>query len=142
MDHHSAGIDLLGLPLVLLAALVISVPLARVARLSAIVAYLIVGVVIGPYGLGFLARPESILTVAELGVVMLLFLIGLELELNRLLGLRRALFGLGVAQVLIPGLAIAGFALLTGLFDWRGAIVAGLALGRKSKRLNSSRTDI
>src|ERR1044072_751347 len=85
MDHHSAGIDLLGLPLVLLAALVISVPLARVARLSAIVAYLIVGVVIGPYGLGFLARPESILTVAELGVVMLLFLIGLELELNRLL---------------------------------------------------------
>jgi len=128
MDQHSAGIDLLGLPLVLLAALVISVPLARFARLSAIVAYLIVGVVIGPYGLGFLARPESILSVAELGVVMLLFLIGLELELNRLLAMRRDIFGLGVAQVLITGLAIAGLALLTGLFDWRGALVAGLAL--------------
>jgi Kef-type K+ transport system membrane component KefB len=128
MDQHSAGIDLLGLPLVLLAALVISVPLARFARLSAIVAYLIVGVVIGPYGLGFLARPESIISVAELGVVMLLFLIGLELELNRLLAMRRDIFGLGVAQVLITGLAIAGLALLTGLFDWRGALVAGLAL--------------
>ena len=59
---------------------------------------------------------------------MLLFLIGLELELNRLLAMRRDIFGLGVAQVLITGLAIAGLALLTGLFDWRGAIVAGLAL--------------
>src|ERR1041384_4274712 len=128
MDHHSAGIDLLGLPLVLLAALVISVPLARFARLSAIVAYLIAGVIIGPYGLGIFATPERILTVAELGVVMLLFIIGLELELNRLLAMRRDIFGLGVAQVLITGLAIAGLALLTGRFDWRGAIVAGLAL--------------
>ena len=58
MDHHSAGIDLLGLPLVLLAALVISVPLARFARLSAIVAYLIAGVIIGPYGLAFSPRPS------------------------------------------------------------------------------------
>src|ERR1044072_5391970 len=121
MDHHSAGIDLLGLPLVLLAALVISVPLARVARLSAIVAYLIVGVGIGPYGLGFLARPESILPAAELGVGGVLFLIGLELELNRLLAMRRDIFGLGVAQVLITGLAIAGLALLTGRVDGGGA---------------------
>ena len=128
MDHHSAGIDLLGLPLVLLAALVISVPLARFARLSAIVAYLIAGVIIGPYGLGIFATPERILTVAELGVVMLLFLIGLELELNRLLAMRKDIFGLGVAQVLITGLAIASLALLTGRFDWRGAVVAGLAL--------------
>jgi Kef-type K+ transport system membrane component KefB/voltage-gated potassium channel Kch len=59
---------------------------------------------------------------------MLLFLIGLELELNRLLAMRRDIFGLGVAQVILTALAIAGLALATGLFDWRGALVAGLAL--------------
>jgi len=128
MDSHSAEVGLLGLPLVLLAAAVVSVPLARFARLSAIVAYLLAGIVIGPYGLGIFATPERILTVAELGVVMLLFLIGLELELNRLLAMRRDIFGLGVAQVVLTALAIAALALLTGLFDWRGALVAGLAL--------------
>jgi glutathione-regulated potassium-efflux system protein KefB len=128
MDPHSAQTGLLGLPLVLLAAAVVSVPLARYARLSAIVAYLIAGIAIGPYGFGVFATPERILTVAELGVVMLLFLIGLELEFNRLLAMRRDIFGLGVAQVLLSALAIAGLALLTGLFEWRGALVAGLAL--------------
>jgi Kef-type K+ transport system membrane component KefB len=77
MDSHSAQIGLIGLPLVLLAAAVVSVPIARFARLSAIVAYLVAGVVIGPYGLKIFDTPERILTVAELGVVMLLFLIGL-----------------------------------------------------------------
>ncbi|MBV8840082.1 MAG: cation:proton antiporter, partial [Alphaproteobacteria bacterium] len=128
MDSHSAEVGLLGLPLVLLAAAVVSVPLARFARLSAIVAYLIAGIVIGPYGLGLFATPERILTVAELGVVMLLFLIGLELELNRLLAMRRDIFGLGVAQMVLTTVAIAALAFLTGLFDWRGALVAGLAL--------------
>jgi len=128
MNSHSAEIGLLGLPLVLLAAAVISVPLARYARLSAIIAYLLAGVVIGPFGLGIFATPERILTVAELGVVMLLFLIGLELELNRLLAMRRDIFGLGVAQVVLTAAAIAALALFTGLFDWRGALVAGLAL--------------
>src|ERR1044071_7970422 len=128
MDHHSAGIDLLGLPLVLLAALVISVPLARFARLSAIVAYLIAGVIIGPYGLRIFSTPEQILTVAELGVVMLLFLIGLELEFSRLLAMRRDIFGLGVAQLVFTAAAIAGLAIATGLFNWRAALLAGLAL--------------
>jgi monovalent cation:proton antiporter-2 (CPA2) family protein len=128
MQPHHAEIDLLGLPLVLLAAAVISVPIARFGRLSAIVAYLVAGVVIGPYGLGIFATPERILTVAELGVVMLLFLIGLELELSRLLAMRRDIFGLGVAQVVLTALAITALALATGLFDWRGALVAGLAL--------------
>jgi monovalent cation:proton antiporter-2 (CPA2) family protein len=128
MNAHSAEIGLLGLPLVLLTAAVISVPLARFGRLSAIVAYLLAGVVIGPFGLGIFATPERILTVAELGVVMLLFLIGLELELNRLLAMRRDIFGLGVAQVVLTTIVIAALALFTGLFDWRGALVAGLAL--------------
>ena len=59
MNSHSAEIGLLALPLVLLAAAVISVPIARFARLSAIVAYLVAGVVIGPYGLGLFSTPES-----------------------------------------------------------------------------------
>ena len=128
MDSHSAQIGLIGLPLVLLAAAVVSVPIARFGRLSAIVAYLVAGVVIGPYGLKIFDTPERILTVAELGVVMLLFLIGLELELSRLLAMRRDIFGLGVAQLLLTAAAIWALALLTGLFHWRGALVASLAL--------------
>src|SRR5437868_9157001 len=128
MNSHSAEVSLLALPLVLLAAAVISVPIARFARLSAIVAYLVAGVVIGPFGFGIFNRPETILTVAELGIVMLLFLIGLELELSRLLAMRRDIFGLGVAQLLLTAGAIGGLAIATGLFNWRAALVAGLAL--------------
>jgi glutathione-regulated potassium-efflux system protein KefB len=128
MNSHSAEISLLALPLVLLAAAVISVPIARFARLSAIVAYLVAGVVIGPYGLGVFSTPERVLPVAELGIVMLLFLIGLELELSRLLAMRRDIFGLGVAQLVLTAAAIAGLAIATGMFQWRAAVLAGLAL--------------
>jgi monovalent cation:proton antiporter-2 (CPA2) family protein len=128
MNSHSAEISLLALPLVLLAAAVISVPIARFARLSAIVAYLVAGVVIGPYGLRIFSTPESVLPVAELGIVMLLFLIGLELELSRLLAMRRDIFGLGVAQLVLTAGAIAGLAIATGMFQWRAALLAGLAL--------------
>src|SRR5262245_16783914 len=128
MNNHSAEISLFALPLVLLAAAVISVPIARFARLSAIIAYLVAGVVIGPYGLGIFNTPERLITVAELGVVMLLFLIGLELELSRLLAMRRDIFGLGVAQLVLTAAAICALALLTGRFEWRAALVAGLAL--------------
>ena len=128
MDSHSAEFGLLAPPLILLAAAVISVPIARFARLSAIVAYLVAGIVIGPYGLRLFSTPESVLPVAELGVVMLLFLIGLELELSRLLAMRRDIFGLGVAQLVITAAAIAGLAIATGLFQWQAALLAGLAL--------------
>jgi len=128
MNSHSAEFSLLAPPLILLAAAVISVPLARFARLSAIVAYLVAGLVIGPYGLRLFSTPESVLPVAELGIVMLLFVIGLELELSRLLAMRRDIFGLGVAQLLITAAAIAGLAIATGLFHWRGALISGLAL--------------
>jgi monovalent cation:proton antiporter-2 (CPA2) family protein len=128
MNSHSPEVSLLALPLVLLAAAVISVPIARFARLSAIVAYLVAGVVIGPYGLRIFSTPESVLPVAELGIVMLLFLIGLELELSRLLAMRRDIFGLGVAQLVLTAAAIAGLAIATGMFQWRAALLAGLAL--------------
>ena len=114
--------------LVLLGAAVLSVPIARRLGLSAIVAYLSAGVIIGPYGIGVFGTPESIIPVSELGVVMLLFLIGLELELGRLLAMRGTIFGLGAAQLTITGLAIATLSYAAGLIEWRGAIVAGLAL--------------
>jgi len=123
-----AEFGFLTLGLVLLAAAVLSVPIARRLRLSAIVAYLIAGIVIGPSGLALFGTPESILPVSELGVVMLLFLIGLELELGRLIAMRRAIFGLGAAQLALTAVVIGALAYTVDLVDWRGAVVAGLAL--------------
>src|SRR5262245_10727202 len=127
MNHTSGDFGLL-LALVLLAAAGVSVPIARRPRLSAIVAYLVAGVVIGPYGLGLVTAPETIVAVAELGVVLLLFLVGLELELSRLLNLRGAILGLGTAQLTLTAAVIGGLGAATGLLGWRGAVVAGLAL--------------
>src|ERR1700674_3149772 len=110
MDQAHDGTGLLLLPLLRLAVAVISVPLARLLRLSAIVAYLAAGVVIGPFGLALVRAPETIIAVSELGVVLLLFLIGLELEISRLLALRCAIFGLGAAQLLATAAALAGLA--------------------------------
>ena len=122
------GVGLLLLPLLLLAVAVISVPLARLLRLSAIVAYLAAGVVVGPFGLALVRAPDTIIAVSELGVVLLLFLIGLELEFSRLLALRRAIFGLGAAQLILTATALGGLAFALGLTGWRGAIIGGLSL--------------
>jgi glutathione-regulated potassium-efflux system protein KefB len=128
MDQSQGGIGLLLLPLLLLAVAVISVPLGRLLRLSAIVAYLAGGVVIGPFGLALVRAPDTIIAASELGVVLMLFLIGLELEFSRLLALHRAIFGLGVAQLALTAAALAGLAYGLGLADWRGAVIGGLAL--------------
>src|SRR4029077_19528106 len=92
------------------------------------VPYLIGGIIIGPSGLGVFATPESIIPVSELGVVMLLFVIGLELELGELISMRRVIFGLGAAQLVLTAAALALLAHALGLLPWRGAFVAGLAL--------------
>ena len=87
---------------VLLAALAIAAPLARGLGIAAVLGYLIGGVLIGPFGLGsfLLAHdPAELLHIAEFGVVLLLFLIGLELRPRRLWAMRQAIFGLGAAQV-------------------------------------------
>ena len=132
MPQQHADIGYMPLALVLLASAVISVPIARKIGLSAIVAYLAAGILIGPSGLAIFREPETILTVAELGVVMLLFLIGLELELSRLVAMRRDIFGLGAAQLAATGIVIGCIAYATGLLDGRAAIVAGLALALSS----------
>ena len=128
MEQPPTEFGILALALVLLASTVISVPIARRIGLSAIVAYLIAGIVIGPFGLAIFRSPGSILSVAELGIVMLLFLIGLELEISKLIAMRRAIALLGTAQLALTALAIAGLAVWLRLLDWRGALVAGLAL--------------
>jgi monovalent cation:proton antiporter-2 (CPA2) family protein len=128
MTEQHGDFGFLAFGIVLLVVAVISVPIARRFGLPALIAYLIGGMIIGPYGLGIFGTPESIIPVAELGVVMLLFLIGLELELGRLMAMRGAIFGLGAAQLAITALALAGLSYISGLAGWRGTIVAGLAL--------------
>ena len=126
MDQSHSG--LLLLPLLLLAVAVISVPLGRLMRLSPIVAYLAAGVVVGPFGLALVQEHGTITAVSEFGVVLLLFLIGLELEFSRLLALRRAIFGLGAAQLAVTAAALGGLAFALGIAGWRGSVVGGLAL--------------
>jgi glutathione-regulated potassium-efflux system ancillary protein KefC len=117
--------------LVYLAAAVFVVPLSRAIGLGSILGYLAAGVAIGPWGLGLVSNVEDILHFAEFGVVLMLFLIGLELEARRLWSLRRPIFGWGSVQVL--GCAALLFA--AGLFagaSWRVALVAGLGLALSS----------
>ena len=101
--HHGGGMDLTAV-VVLLAAAVIAVPLFRRIGLGSVLGYLAAGLAIGPYGLGFFGDAQVILHVAELGVVLFLFIIGLEMQPSRLWAMRGEIFGLGLLQV---GLAMA-----------------------------------
>ncbi|HEY1229219.1 MAG TPA: monovalent cation:proton antiporter-2 (CPA2) family protein, partial [Ramlibacter sp.] len=117
--------------LIYLGAAVIAVPLSRALGLGAIIGYLAAGIVIGPWGIGLVTQVEDILHFAEFGVVLMLFLVGLELDSRRLWSLRRPIFGWGGAQV--AGCAAVLFAggLLAG-FEWRVSLVAALGLALSS----------
>ena len=117
-----------------LAAAVLAVPLATRLGLGSVLGYLAAGAVIGPFGLGLGGDPESVLHASEFGVVLLLFLVGLELEPRRLLELKRDVFGLGAAQVAGATLLLGGSALALGL-PWREAFVAGFGLSLSSTAL-------
>ncbi len=106
-------------------------PLAKYMRIGAVLGYLIAGVAIGPHVLGVFRNVDNILHVAEFGVVLLLFIIGLELRPQRLLALRRAVFGLGGLQVAITAMVLTA-GLAAAHFDWRQALFAGLALSLSS----------
>jgi glutathione-regulated potassium-efflux system ancillary protein KefC len=121
----------LHLPLVFLAAAVAAVPLARWLRLGAILGYLVAGVLIGPQLLGLIDAPETILELAEFGVVLMLFLVGLELEPRRLWSLRRPIFVWGSLQLFGSAALLMGLAVLLG-WPWRMALVTGLGLGMSS----------
>jgi len=91
------------------------VPLFKRIGLGSVLGYLAAGLVIGPFGLGLFSDPQAILHVAELGVVMFLFLIGLEMQPTRLWSLRGEIFGLGLSQVLVCGLLLTGVGIAAGL---------------------------
>lgn len=114
MAAENHGIDLVQL-VALLGAGVLAVPLFRRLGLGSVLAYFAAGIAIGPFGLRLISDPQTILHTAELGVIMLLFLIGLEMQPSRLWNLRREIFGLGVAQVIICGLLLTGAGSLAGL---------------------------
>jgi glutathione-regulated potassium-efflux system protein KefB len=114
-----------------LAAAVVAAPLAKLLRIGTVLGYLLVGVLIGPSVLGLVPEVSSVLHFAEFGVIMLLFVIGLELRPKRLWAMRNAIFGLGSVQVALTGLVLAGAAMAFGL-AWQAALFAGLALSLSS----------
>ena len=125
---HSGGLEL---ALVLLLAAVIAVPVFKRFGLGAVLGYLAAGVVLGPHVLGFVQDADRILNAAEIGVVMLLFLIGLELSPSRLMVMRRPVFGGGSVQVLLTASVLGGL-LLMYHFHWKSALVIGTALALSS----------
>ena len=114
-----------------LSAAVVVVPLAKKLGLGSIIGYLAAGIAIGPWGLGLVTNVQDILHFAEFGVVLMLFLIGLELEPKRLWSLRRPIFGWGSAQMFSCALLLTGIAMAFGV-GWPVALVAGLGLALSS----------
>ncbi|MCC7081231.1 MAG: cation:proton antiporter [Burkholderiales bacterium] len=111
VEHH--GLDLLPI-ITLLAAGAIGAPLFKRLGLGSVLGYLAGGIAIGPFGLQVFTHPAEILQVAELGVVLFLFIVGLEMRPSRLWGMRHQIFGLGLVQVLVCALLLTAVGVLTG----------------------------
>ncbi|BAQ80493.1 MULTISPECIES: monovalent cation:proton antiporter-2 (CPA2) family protein [unclassified Pseudomonas] len=132
MPHEG---NLLQAAVVFLCAAVLIVPLAKRLQLGAVLGYLLAGVLIGPSVLGLVGNPQSVSHISELGVVLLLFIIGLELSPKRLWVMRKAVFGVGLAQVLLTGTVIGVVALFLFGQSLNSAIVLGLGLALSSTAL-------
>ena len=128
MSAEATSISLLS-PVILLTAAVISVPLIKRLGLSSVLGYLIAGLIIGPFGLAFFYDSASILHVAELGIVMYLFVIGLEMRPSYLWSLRKEIFGLGALQISAGSLGLTAVGLVYG-YSWQVSFVcaAGFVL--------------
>lgn len=116
---------------VFMAAAVVAVPIFKRFGLGSVLGFLAAGTAIGPFGIGIISNAEDILHFAEFGVVLLLFIIGLELKPSRLWVMRREIFGLGLAQVFTTGFVLSAAAYLLGL-GWQAAIIAGFGLALSS----------
>jgi monovalent cation:proton antiporter-2 (CPA2) family protein len=116
---------------IFLATAVVVVPLFRRLKLGAVLGYLAAGALIGPWGLGMIGDAQATLSFAELGVVLLLFLVGLELEPSRLWALRQPVFGLGGAQVMVTGVALAVVVRWLD-FPWQQAFIVGFGFAMSS----------
>ena len=128
MEHDTSWLQT---SLVYLGAAVVAVPLSRLLGLGSIIGYLAAGVAIGPWGLGLVTDAITILHVAEFGVVLMMFLVGLELEPKRLWAMRRPIFGWGSVQLFGSAALLTGIAVACGV-DWRIALVASLGLADSS----------
>ena len=125
------GHTLLTAGVVYLFAAVVAVPIAARLGIGAVLGYLLAGIAIGPWGLGLISDVDEILHFSEIGVVFLMFLIGLELNPAKLWALRRSIFGVGAAQVIFSAAVLAGLLLLTD-FSWQAATVGGIGLAMSS----------
>lgn len=125
---------------VLLAATVLLVPLFKWAGLGTILGYLAAGILIGPYALSLVSDTDQIHQVAEFGIVMMLFLIGLEVDGSELWRMRNKVFGLGLTQMAATSVVIALLARLVG-FAWADAVVVGLALSMSSTAIAMQSVD-
>ncbi|MFB6434493.1 MAG: glutathione-regulated potassium-efflux system protein KefB [Candidatus Malihini olakiniferum] len=122
---------ILGASILFLFVAVLMVPIAGRLGIGAVLGYLIAGIAIGPWGVGFIRDVDAILHFSELGVVFLLFIIGLELNLKKLWTLRRSIFGIGAAQVGLSAAALGGLLYLTG-FSLQSALIGGIGLTMSS----------
>ncbi|MFL7840984.1 glutathione-regulated potassium-efflux system protein KefB [Raoultella ornithinolytica] len=125
------GADLLLAGVLFLFSAVVAVPLAARLGIGAVLGYLLAGIAIGPWGLGFISDVDEILHFSELGVVFLMFIIGLELNPSKLWRLRSSIFGVGAAQVVLSAGILGGLLIVTG-FSWQAAVVGGIGLAMSS----------
>ncbi len=130
-EHAFLEQFLLGGAILLGAAVLFVLPFRRLG-LGAVLGYLIAGVIVGPDMFGLVGEAESLMTFSEIGIVLLLFIVGLELSPRRLWLMRKDIFVLGPAQVILCGLAMFGVILATMGFSWQAALVLGLPLGLSS----------
>jgi CPA2 family monovalent cation:H+ antiporter-2 len=143
MEQASLDLSLYKAALIVLGAAAVVIPLFHRLSVSSVLGFMLVGIVVGPFGLASLApslpwlsaisisEPGTIEPIAHLGVVLLLFMIGLELSFERLVVMRRLVFGLGALQVVLCSGGLAGATMLLG-YDWMSAAVVGLALAMSS----------
>ncbi|WP_166360898.1 monovalent cation:proton antiporter-2 (CPA2) family protein [Pseudomonas akapageensis] len=129
MPHEAS---LLQATVVFLLAVVVLVPLAQRLKLGAVPGYLLAGVLIGPSVLGLIDNPHNVSRLSEMGVVLLLFIIGLELSPRKLWMMRRSLFGIGPIQVIVTAAIFAAIAYIAFAQSLQAAIVLGLALALSS----------
>lgn len=115
-----------------LGAAAIAVPVFNRFKLGSILGYLAAGVAVGPSGLNLLHQPDGVFHIAELGVVLFLFVIGLELSLSRLWSMRKEIFGLGAAQMTVTGAVIATSFVMAGVMPAPAAAIAGFSLAFSS----------
>jgi monovalent cation:proton antiporter-2 (CPA2) family protein len=125
------GQSLLIQALVYLAAGVVSVPIAKRLGLGSVLGYLVAGAVIGPFALALVGQQADVMRFAEFGVVILLFLIGLEVRPTLLWQMRGAIFGLGGAQVLATAVVVGGASMVVGL-PWKSAVAVGFVMAMSS----------